>query len=371
MKCTVKTKSILPYLQNASRFTGSALSKVTALSGTLLRVLDTSLIVKATNINDFYEATVLCSSSQDGKMLVDGKKLVEFLALIPDKEVVIEKKDTSCVVHTSRGTGVFSCFDDSDYPDFPISPVDYVELNKEFIEAIPLVSFSASKEESRPILTGVYVDTSLEQLKLVSTDGFRLSVVSANTTTLPFPSSILSSRVLLDTITMLKESKSLQVGFNSDDQIFSFKGDDSVVHMRTIQGDFPAYAKVIPTSSQTIVEVDRQEMITNLKLCGIFARDYSNIVIFEVKKEEIRMRSKYEGEKNSIQTQGYISFSGEDLTIAFNYKFVLEFLQLVHSDTITISFGGSMSPCLFAPTDSLKEIFLHVIMPLRTDEVLT
>lgn len=369
MNFTTKTKTLFSHLQNASRFAGGSLSKVPALSGTMLIAHPKKLIIKTTNINDFYEAEIPCVSNEVGTMLVDGKKLAEFLNLVPDSDVTIEKKDDSCIVHTSRGTGVFNCFDEKEFPEFPVGSTDLLSLGADVIESIPYVSFSASKEESRPILTGVYMDTSSDGLKMVSTDGFRLSVISVGQSKLPFPSSIISSRVLTDVIATLKESGDIQVGFNEEDRIFTFKSPDAQIHMRTIEGDFPAYAKVIPTSSQTVIELDRHECITNLKLCGIFARDYSNIVIFEVAKDELRIRSKYAGEKNSVQKQEYVSFSGEELNVAFNYKFVLEFLQLVQSDTVKISFGGSMSPCLFAPTDSMKDIFTHIIMPLRTDEV--
>ena len=264
--------------------------------------------------------------------------------------------------------GEFNLFQLDDYPAFPeTDSQEEVVLTEEMVSTLPLVLFSSSRDDARPVLTGVLIESKDEVARFVTTDGFRLSVSNFTTDNANNWSFIASSRFLQELIVLYK-GKELHLKYSKENKVFISKFGNTRLISRTIEGDFPPYQKVIPDKSTTNITLDVLKLSKNIKAVSIFARDQSNIIILDIQKNLLTIKPKGQKGESSYATQEIVSFDGEPIKIAFNYRFILDFLNIIPFEKITVGLTTSVSPVVFKE-DSGDPNYLHIIMPLRTEEI--
>jgi DNA polymerase-3 subunit beta len=224
--------------------------------------------------------------------------------------------------------------------------------------------FTASSDETRPTLTGINFVNSEEELLMVATDGFRLSLIKEKTQG-EIPSMIVPSDFLQEIMKNMKDIKKIGFAFSRNENIVKFTLGDDEYYTRLIEGDFPPFERVILTESKTKIKLDRAELIRNVKLISIFARDFSSVVICDFTKDGLTIQPKKEANDENKAFQE-IDFEGDPQRVAFNFKFLLDLLNHIDEKTITIEILRPDAPVAFK-LDKKPE-FLHIIMPVRIQE---
>ncbi|MFS8158953.1 MAG: DNA polymerase III subunit beta [Candidatus Roizmanbacteria bacterium] len=365
MKFTCNTSELLRCVQIASRFTSSLISSHPSLQGLYIQVLNNTLFIRSTNLSDFFETTISVQAESDGDCIVDTKRFLEFISLVSEKEMTIELKDKGLVVIAGKAKGVFTTYVKGDYPSAVDFDVPLQVLPKEFLERLPFVLFATSKDDARPILTGVLIKNSENETHSVATDGFRLSL-SISQGSLLEGECIIPARVLSEIVSLSKDIKEISFGYSAQHSCVMFSLGSMVIISRCIEGEFPPYSKVIPEGFKTKSIFDRQSCIKNVKMTSIFARDLSNIIILDISSSGIVFGAKGTGIDIPQSKQDLIKNEGEDVKVAFNYRFVLDMLGAFDSEEIIVELSGSTAPVVFKSEKDTKK--LHVIMPLRTEE---
>lgn len=131
---------------------------------------------------------------------------------------------------------------------------------------------------------------------------------------------------------------------------------------RIIEGTYPDFQKIIPSSFKTKVLIDKLDFLRLIKLSSVFARDSGNVVKISVKDKEMVVFAESQN-SGSQKSSSEIKKEGEDIDIAFNYKFLEDFLNSVSGDTISIELNDSNSPAVFKDVNDKN--YLHLIMPVR------
>lgn len=365
MKITINKEEFLEKLNLSSKFTSSKLSSSTSLQGVYLKKEEGKLHFYSTNLNFYYHGFLKTEEKGEFRTVVEPKKIAEFLSLLPPGKVDFETKDKSVVFSQGKTRGEFSVFPSADFPFLSDSSLKKQKIETKFLkEILPLLFFSASSDESRPVLTGVNFVSSDGETQLVTTDGFRLSLYSFKES-LPISSMIIPSMFLSEINRLIGAEREVFFNFNEEEKILTFYLKDDELSTRLIEGEYPPYEKVIPTDKKTTIVVDREEMLRNVKLVSVFARDFSNIVILETDDGGLKLSPKT-GEKEENITYQEAEISGEKQRIAFNYKFLADFLANSASKKIIIELLRSDSPAVFK--SEKNENFLHIIMPVRIQE---
>ena len=170
--------------------------------------------------------------------------------------------------------------------------------------------------------------------------------------------------VLTEVLRLAQGDGDVRILFSDEKKIIKFTISDVNVYSRVIEGEFPPFERVIPTDFRTRVVLNREEFLRGIKMAAVFARDYSNVVVFEIKKEGFYLKPRAKDEKETIIYQeGEIE--GEPQKIAFNYKFVLDFLVNIKGDRVILEITQPNAPAVFKINGETD--FLHVIMPIRTE----
>lgn len=352
-------------MNTAQKFISSKISSMQTIKGCFVEIDNKKIILKTTNLNDFFVTFWPIEEEGTEKVLFDVKKMTEVMGLLEDTEVVLEVEKEKCVLRQGKTVLQFPTFPQDEFPEEPQmekgDPISLGEANN-----LSKVTFAASQDETRPVLTGVFFSSFEEKGVLVATDGFRLSLLKTGQAA--YSDFILSAGSLSEAIALTKDEKKPEYMYAAKEKLFLVKTEDSRQYTRTIEGEFPAFSKVIPAETATNIKVQRSALQKAIKLVSVFAREQGDVIIWDVKDGEIGLSPK----KSTAQAQTVVvaeEVSGPSVKIAFNYKYVLDFLGHCETDEITIGLNQSMSPAVFA--EAGNEVFLHVIMPLRTEETMT
>jgi len=364
MKLAFRKDVFLKKIETASRFTSSKLSSSSSLQGVYLLGSGEKIDFYSTNLNFYYHSFLRISGAEKIKAVIEPKKIIEFLNLIDDSSIDIVFEEKRIRIESTKTKAEFPLFDSRDFPLPPAIQGKGRPLKMEFLKKnISSLLFSASGDDTRPILTGIDFVSDEEGMKLVSTDGFRLSLLSLKKEE-SFPPLIIPSLFFSEVMKIFDEDEIL-FGYSPEEKTIVFKGKDQEVYSRLIEGDYPPFEKVIPAEKKTTIILDREAFLRNVKLVSIFAREFSNIIILETEKDRIVLSPKTgEGEGNLAYQEAKIE--GEKQRIAFNYKFVLDFLSNVSSGNIVIELLRNDAPAVFKGES--KNNFIHIIMPVRVQE---
>jgi DNA polymerase III subunit beta len=365
MKINLNTDTLREKLGLATHFTSSRLGSIAALQGVLLVGEKNILHIYSTNLSTHFHTCLKVENIDKLKTIVDAKKIIEFLSLLPSGKIEMEITDKAIVFHQEKTKGTFPLMKLEDFPLPPEMKGEEEKISAAVLKKnLPFVLFTAAKDETRPVLSGVNFLNIDEQTYMVATDGFRLSLMKTKKIK-GLPSMLVPAEFLSEIVRQVAEDKEIIFGFSPEEKTVVFRIGENDFYSRLIEGEFPPFEKVIPTETVTQVVLDKDELLRSVKLVSVFARDYSNIVVCEFNKNELRLRPKTEaGEENSTALE--IELKGEPQKVAFNYKFLLDFLNNTDDKKIRVEILRSDAPVVFKKEENLD--FLHIIMPVRIQE---
>lgn len=363
MNITLDRDIILNKLITANKFVSDKLNASSALQGIYLSFDENKLHLYATNLTTYYHTIINAQlDNKEQGIIIEPRKIIEFLQLLQPGNVEFIFNDNQTVITQNKSKGVFPVIPSEEFPLPPELQDEEHTLNNKFLtESLPFILFTASSDESRPVLTGINFVVAEDELVIVSTDGFRLSFLKEKKKG-TFSNMIIPADFLQEIVKNAKEVENISFVYSKSENIVLFKIENEYFYSRLIDGDFPQYERVIPTEKKTTVELNRDELLRNTKLISIFARDYSNVIIYEFTKNGLILRPKEEGNKDNTTTQEII-FDGEDQSVAFNFRYVIDFLNNIKTDEIIIEILRPDAPVVFKAKDN--EQFFHIIMPIR------
>lgn len=365
MTLTVQKDLLFEKLNLVSRFTSNRLASSTALQGVLIKTDDTHVHLYSTNLTTYFHTSFPYKEKEPIQVIIEPRKVIEFLNLLNPGEIKIELSDKQVIIRQEKTKGSFPVMSAEEFPLPPSIKESEQKLDSTFfLDNLPLLLFTASSDETRPTLTGINFVNAESELLMVATDGFRLSLIKKKAMG-EIPSMIIPSDFLQEVLKSVREVKDVEFAFSREEKMVKFTVGEDEYYSRLIDGEFPAFERVLLTESKTKIKLDRSELIRNVKLISIFARDYSNVVIAEFNKEGMTMRPKKEANQENTAFQD-IQMEGEDQRIAFNYKFLLDLLNHIQDDEVTIEILRADAPVAFKVEKNPD--FLHIIMPVRIQE---
>jgi DNA polymerase-3 subunit beta len=342
------------------------------LSNVLIAAKKNGLVLTTTNLEIGMVIPLAAKVSEEGEVSVPAKPLLEVIAGLPPGEITVTEKDLHLTVAHPSSTTNLAGIAATEFPALPNFNVaeSFSFQSAEFIGALRRTTFASALDESRPVLTGVRFDFQNGGLDMAATDGFRLSTVSLakGITTAKKGESqtgfIVPTRSLLEVMRLIEEENVDEVAVTSDGahQLRFAVGKAEIV-TRLINGDYPDYRRILPKEATSRFVADKEEVSRAVKLASIFARESANVVKLSFSGGEMKISAS----SNQLGTnEGVVQgkYEGaDDLVVAFNYRYLLDFLGSVEGDEVAMGFSGPLAPGSF--TDPKVPEYLHVVMPVR------
>ncbi|MBI4092224.1 MAG: DNA polymerase III subunit beta [Candidatus Levybacteria bacterium] len=341
-------------------------SQIPILSNVLLEVTKQGFYVSTTSLEIGVKIKVPAKIEEEGATTVPGKQFIEALSSLPKDKVSVTSEKDSLRVKCRDNNITFQTIAKDEFPNILEQKGEKVHTfsGEEIKEMFEKLTLAASLDDSRPELTGILISQKDGVIDFVATDGFRLSLKKIKKSKIfsDQESIILPARLIIEAMS-LSGDISLYI-YKKGNQVV-LENEEALLIGRLINGEFPNYERVIPTSFKTSITLDVQEFLQKLRLTSIFARDAANIVKISVSDGKVRIiaRSSGVGEGEAV-IEG--EQKGKDNEIAFNIKFLMDLLRNIQEKTITIELSSPVEPATFRIPEDPD--FLHIIMPVRLQE---
>lgn len=340
----------------------SSRSAVQILSGILIRSEAGRLHLAATDMELSLRASLPARVEGEGAVVVPGKLLVDLIRQLPAEEVVLEHGSAEGVLRITSGASEsrVNTYAADDFPRLPDVDVQLHSLSAGVVlETINRVRRAASRDESRPVLTGILVRFEPGKLIMAATDSYRLSVKEAPLEDdVPEMEAIVPARALEELARIAAGASSLELGVRENQVIF---GADGVwLTTRRIDGQFPNYRQLLPESFEHVVSVNRLELLEVVRRTSVLAQRNSPLRLRFAEGELIvSAQTQDVGESRESMP---ISFSGEPLEIGFNAEFLRDGIDSVEGEELKVNLISPLRPGLLR---GATEDFSYLIMPIR------
>jgi DNA polymerase-3 subunit beta len=365
MKVTCPREELAQKLGVVGRAVSSRTS-VNILTGIMLRAEDGRLSLAATDMEISLRVTLDAQVEEEGSVVIPGRLLVDIVRLLPAGEVTLEHRAEEGIAHLVCGSATYGLhtYSPDDFPRLPeIAPDESFSIERAaLLDTIMKVSRSASRDESRPVLTGVLVRFEAGKLIMAATDSYRLSVKETEITEGPAGEieAIVPARALseLARIAQASDADSLTVGIQENQIVFAV--DDVWLTARRIDGQFPNYRQLLPETFEAEVELPRDELLDVVRRTGLMAQRKSPLRLrFEEGQLTISAQTQDVGEARESLPAAY---TADPIEIGFNAEFLRDGLESLEDDQVRLRLISPLRPGLI---QGAGDDFLYLIMPIR------
>jgi DNA polymerase III subunit beta len=349
----------------------SGRSSLPVLSNVLLQAEANRLKLAATNLEVGITCWIGCRVDTPGSVTVPARLFSEFVTNLPNGNLELSSNDQILRVVTAHHQGSINGISAEEFPLIPEVKSEPVLVlpNEEFREALSQVVVAASLDEARPVLAGVYLHSSEQELVLAATDSYRLAEKKIRLKNAPKTelSIIVPAKTMQELSRVLADAEGELKVYRTEGQIM-FQVGDVELTSRLIEGKFPNYQQIIPSSSETGIEIDTAEFSRVTKVANLFARENAGGIRLEIKaggRVNLISAASQVGENVSSAD---CETEGDDGEISLNARYLSDVLGVIRSPKVNFSISGKLNPCVIRPVSGKKadQDYLHIIMPLRT-----
>lgn len=365
MKISVARDELVAKLGVVARAV-STRGTVQVLSGILLTAADDTLTLAATDMELSLRTTLEAQVEGEGAVVIPGKPLVDLARLLPEPEVTIEyrpEEGTVAIVSGSYSSRLH-VFNAEDFPRLPAVDAQLHAIDRDaLLETVDRVARSASRDESRPVLTGILVRFEAGKLVMVATDSYRLSVKETELgESAPELEAIIPARALTE-LSRLAGGDSVELGVHENHAVFGTAtpgGGEAWLTTRRIDGQFPNYRQLLPETFEVELTLPKGELAGVVRRASVLALRNSPLRIRLAEGElTVSAQTQDVGETKETMPAPY---SGEEFVIGFNAEFLRDGVESVVGDDVRLKLINPLRPAIL---EDAAGDFTYLIMPIR------
>ena len=337
------------------------------LANILVDAKGDELWMLATDLEVALRSKCPATIAKAGALTLPAKKLYEIVKALPETDVRIEQDKSGVRVAAERFDSKMQTLPREDFPSLPEGGAGTkTALPRAAIrQMVAKTQFAITGEDTRFFLNGAKFLLRPGTLTLVATDGHRLALVETRHT-LPVANEIgviLPKKTLLEVGKLVADGDA-DVSFEQGENHLFFDVDGRTLISRMIDGQFPAFERVIPKGNDKTIEFDRERLTNAVKRVALLSNERSRAVKFEVSKGKVEVTSS-SSEFGEAREQLPVEYSGAGLAISFNAQYVLDFLNVVETDVVSLSLKDETSQAVMKPVAADGYDYTYVIMPMR------
>jgi DNA polymerase-3 subunit beta len=372
MELVVRKTDLLKELQ---MFQGIVERKNTIpiLANVLIEANGDEVKLLATDLEVGLRSRCTAAVSKSGALTLPAKKLYEIVKALPETDVRIEEDRNGVKVAADRFDSRMQTLPREDFPTLPeasgtVSATLPRDVTKQMVAK---TQFAITGEDTRYFLNGALFILRPDSMSLVSTDGHRLALVTVPREAAPAKGRgaeeeirvILPRKTLLELGRLLSEGEG-DIKFERGENHLFFDIGGRLLISRMIDGQFPAFERVIPKSNDKRVEFDRDRLTSAVRRVALLSNERSRAVKFQIDKGRVEIASSSPefGEAKEVLV---VDYTAAPVTICFNAQYVLDFLGVVETDSVGLEFKDDMSQAVMKPVGSEGYDYTYVIMPMR------
>lgn len=360
MKLTLNTKTLAAALSKAQSVVESR-NTIAVLANVLLKADADSLEIEGTDLDSSLRVTVYdITASEPGSTTVNAKMFSDIVRKLPDGDCTIEATDQTLTIKSGKAKFKLGTLPAIDWPSlsYQAATGEFSLTGAELSEAFHAIAFSMSNEETRYYLNGVYAHSHEGRLRLVSTDGHRLSRFDSIVHHMN-GGIIIPRKAVIEAGKLFAESPNVTVQYS--DTSISFSSDTTTLRTKLIDGTFPDYQRVIPQSNDTHMTVSGAKLKPMIDRVSAVSDGKSRAVKLDWREGQVTATVTQDG--NSADDSVDADTGGAEITVGVNSRYLIDAIAQFDGD-VTFSFADPMTPMLL--TDPANPDYLTLVMPMRT-----
>ncbi len=363
MQLQVTQENLTRALNSVARVANSR-NALPILANVVLKTVDNRLSIAATNLDIAITHFIGTKVVQEGAITVPARLMQDFVSSLPSGIIDLELDGTKLKITTDKYESTINGISAEEFPVMPsLNEGSSWKIPGALLKkALQQVVFAASGDDTRPVLTGVYLHTHEGKLYMVATDSYRL----AEKELMPLKQDVnllVPATSLQDLLRIMSDSEDDVSVMHDDQQVLFHVGDIELV-TRLIEGSYPDYRKLIPGKFATKAKVDRAELTNIAKVSSLFARESAGSITIKATSKDnlvsIRSIASQLGE-NTSSAEAKVIGDGE---ITLNSRYLLDGLHALGGNEVEFCFNGKLEPSLLK--DASATDYLHIVMPLKS-----
>lgn len=342
-------------------------STLPILAGVLIKAADGVLELQTSNYTISIRHRIAARVDEPGETVIPCKMLSDICKRLPDSPVSFTLEERQVVISCGKGSFRLNTLDPADFPEFPAFALERsVELPADLLsEMVGRVWQVTSKDRNRPVLNGVYMMVENNTIRLVATDSYRLAVCDTKAETSSLEGSFelnVPADAFNDALSITGGKGTILVG-STDTQVVFVSGNTTYVSRR-IEGNYPNYKALLPSSCATSVKMSVQDLSAALGRVAVVAQNNS-AVKFEVDVDAGTLSlSAISADQDAARESIDVEAQGESGVIAFNYHYIQGCLNVLPRDSeITLELQSFSQAGIFKSYASID--YLYLVMPVR------
>ena len=341
-------------------------SQLPILQYILLQGKDNVLHLTSTDLEIGVHTIVGGKIEGDGVCAVPARRLLDYVQQLPKTNPIVLKLEEQHIIVSTKG---FSAkFPLSDAEDFPLLPTIHEDTvipldGTVFCNALTSVLFAASREDARPEIRSVFVKIDKGELRVAATDSFRLAEKNITIASSEIWQSILPLASVQEIVRLFSDEKSIHI--LPHDSHISFRSDTVEFSSRLVDANYPDYQQIIPTTSETVLKVDKNDFLRALKTVSVFLpRDSKRVKLQFLPDKEILKVSVLGVEVGEGEVEVRALGDGDEFTVMLNIQYVMDGAAHISSKACVLCFGTEADPVVIKP-DSERAHYVYVVMPIQ------
>jgi DNA polymerase-3 subunit beta len=341
----------------------STRTAVLVLGGIQLRAEAGRLHLAATDMELSLRASLDCGVDDEGEVVVPGRLLLDIARSLPADDVVIEHRPDEAAVTVTSGSANYRLhtYASEDFPRLPdVEATSLHAIDRDaLIETVVRVGRSASRDESRPVLTGILVRFEPGKIVMAATDSYRLAVKETQVTgSLPELEAIIPARALQELARIGSGADEIQLGLQENHVVFG--ADGAWLTTRRIDGQFPNYRQLLPEQFEHELELPREELLEVVRRVSLMAQRNSPLRLrFADGELTVSAVTQDVGEARESLPAAY---AADAMEIGFNADFLRDGLESVVTDSVRLKLISPLRPAVL---EGEGDDYTYLIMPIR------
>lgn len=335
------------------------------LEGIKLSASGDKLVLTATDTELTIEKTIKADILMEGETVVTGKVFGDFVKKLEGEQVELYKPEGDKLqIRYADNNSDIQVMNAEDYPKISKNVnANYFDMKQsDFKSVVEKTVFACATDDSRPVLKGCLFEIDNDGLTVVALDGFRMSVVKKELIlkTGNFKA-IVPSRTLMEITRLLNKDDDV-LRISVEDNALKVEVSDTVLISRLIKGDFIRYKDIMPKEFITNVRINRQMFVGSIERASVVARSEKlNVVKLEIKDGFMNVLAK--SEIGTVNENIPVTVDGKDVTIAFNGRYLLDYLKTTDEEFISMNLNSPIDPCVMMPV--LNTDYTYLVIPIR------
>jgi DNA polymerase-3 subunit beta len=366
MKLLVTQENLNRALNTVARIASSR-NSLPILANVMLKTVNNRLEISATNLEIAITETIGAKIDKEGSITIPARLAQDFVGSLPAQPLQITVEDNKTTVVSENYSSVINGMPADEFPVMPSiqkkSAQKIIIPTKDLKTALTQVLFTASSDETRPVLTGVFIHIVKGKLFITATDSYRLAEKQIELSNEEEVSLLLPASSLQEVLRAIhSEEGATEISF--DEQQAKITIDDVELVTRRIDGTYPDYKKLLPKKFETVAKVSKTELQSITKVSSLFARESAGGIVLKIDdnkgKISIRSLASQIGE-NTSEAPADIEGSGE---VTLNSRYVLDAISAIEDNEIKIGINSKNEPVVISGVSDKS--YLHLIMPVKS-----